>query len=178
MPLFSRRLDRFFPHEDHASRIDKIISLYKVFAKRFAQCLIVSHVEVVLNQWCTSRRFSAEPVECPFLCGFPQDDLSHIITCEVFQHVFHTCMGQRPILIPLANLINLDAGNCSDQALAVFYLLFYIHICHNSFNACRNGHTFDARLVTSKLKLLSLHCGASRASIAKSRQHNFLPSLM
>ena len=53
-PLFSRRLDRLFPHEDHASRIERIISLYNFFARRFAQCFIVSHVEVVLNQWCTS----------------------------------------------------------------------------------------------------------------------------
>ena len=75
-------------------------------------------------------------------------------------------------------LINPDTGKCSDQDLAVFYLLLYIHIYHHAFHACRNGHTFDARLVTSKLKLLSLHCGASRASIVKSRKHNFLPSFV
>ena len=152
--------------------------LISSFFLRFAPCIVISHLDVVLNQWCTSSRFGSEPIECPFLCGHPQDRLTHLLVCTGFHSVLHTCLGQPAVNVPLCNLISLSTDS-SNEELVKFYLLLIVHICHNTFNACRNGQIFSIRLVASKLKLLALHCGASRAAIHKIRSlRNFSSQLL
>ena len=52
------------------------------------QCVVAAVLKMLLNGWCTSRRFSESESLCKFGCGQKADCIEHYIQCAVVQRIW------------------------------------------------------------------------------------------
>ena len=159
--LLERRLQRFFVGSDYKCHVQTMLQKRLEFRKRFKPCLQVCHLQLVLNQWCTTRRFGQGAKACPFDCGHETDELEHCAVCPAFQVLFHSYLRNPVELLTLENLTLLhynDGSACPDMD---HYIMIYIHTAFGCFNACRHGAKLSKRLIVNHLKTLITHCPRS-----------------
>ena len=143
-------------------------------AKRYKPCLILAHVQTILNQWCTRRRFGDSNADCPFLCGYPSDCVSHLISCQSFQSIFHPALGQAQVLLPIRALLLFEHNGHPIAEEMHGYMYIYIYVCLKSFNSLRHGSLFSRRSVEHLLVSLAAHCKAARSDIIHFRSNPHL----
>ena len=117
-----------------------------------------SHIQLVLNQWCSRRRFGGEPRPCLFDCGHHSDALEHSIVCPCFQRLFHDWHGLHDLSLTLDQILLLSYGSDGDIPRMDHYVLAYVHVCFACFNACRHGDTLTRRMVIHRTKRMITHC--------------------
>ena len=173
--LFECRLKRFFPSGTHSCMINTIFASYKSMSSSHKPCVVLAHIQTVLNQWNTNRRYGRTQRDCPFFCGFPEDCVEHLITCDSFQASFHRSLGQRAHLLTSSNILLLRSCDSPMQGRFLRYMFLYNFVCLKSFNACRHDGRLSDRLINHFLTVLSGHCSATRADVIFFRSHrNFL----
>ena len=156
--LFTIRLGRFFESGTYEHHIDNLIDQYKHIKGKMKANMHMSHLQTILNQWCSSRRFGCKRKPCPFNCGHKCDDLEHVLTCNKFQSVFHAKLNQKGAHLTRLNCLLLTHDDTIFRPAERHYAMLYVATCFHCFNGCRHGSTFGTRLVTFNLKRLSLHC--------------------
>ena len=158
-----------------ALRIQPLLQLYRKLIKSFKPCILVSHLSLVLNQWCTRRRFGSESVACPFGCGHHNDDIDHLISCPEFTQLFNRVLRCRNLVFSHWNILLLNFGDSPHSSFFAEYVFLFVHVCRAAHNSLRHGGTFNRRLVTHLLKRIATHCNKARKFIVFCRATDNYP---
>ena len=139
---------------------------------RLKPAIVLPHLGLLLNQWCTSSRFGLPKSPCPF-CRFNRHDtIDHLATCSVFTTTFRsiTRIRSTPDFGNIVFFITLPEALVQDDAIVIF---LYVYIVYQCFNSCHKGHMFSRRLVLHHLKLAALHCPTAGACIRRLMRHQY-----
>ena len=168
--FIAHRLTRYLGSNVLSDHISYLIRCYKTSAKHFKTSIHTSHVRVILNQWCTSRRFGTTPKGCPFLCGHVTDEIEHCVICPKAQYLIHSHFQIKHIIFTLEDIVLFRMNSNSMSSDNVKYCLCYTHICYLLYNACRHGKTMNSRLVTHYIKRVATFCNGFRKFRSKVQQ--------
>ena len=160
--LLARRLVRFFPDSDVSTMVPNILSAYSHLKGKIKPNLHMAHVQTVLNQWCSHRRFGLMHKACPFGCEDMNDDIEHCIICPKFQAHFHNRMSQFGLTLNMDAILLFTHNGTILPPFVRHYILIYVTTCFHCYNHCRHSREFNRRLVTFTLKKLAVHCPRTR----------------
>jgi hypothetical protein len=171
---FQRRLSRFFEVGTFEHCIDHIFAMYRLLGSKYKQCIIVSHLRAVCNQWCTNRRFGLVARHCLF-CSAHSDSLEHYLVCARFASHFCSAINHDFFLPTTENLLCLThLGNDLNTKAAAFCCI-YLHTAFRCYNSCRHGKKMSLRLIRFQLKQIASNCQQCRKDIVFWRTHPLPP---
>ena len=149
--------------------LEWIFKCYKRICNDRKQCLVFAHVRVVLNQWCTARRFGLPSRSCHF-CENGLDELEHYLACASFHRLFSLALNQSALVLSLENILFLTHDSAPLPSPVVRYVMLFCYVGFCCVNGCRHGQTFEKEQINFYLKRIATRCSKIRGDIVFYRQ--------